>query len=300
MKSLLIIGVASTCASVYAWMSFGAALSEALAGSESALVGFRRLSWEGGEWPQQGGERSPSGQKAPDAFDFNFNTSDSDPNLDLDGLFQALGVVGAVAAWMPALITGTRITLALLPFGIAAIYLSRVTSKRQTFVGSKPSSGEFVTHYFGCFDNCNYCILGCCCFAARAGDTVHTVGVAGFWTVVLFTAGIDILMFLIGQAIPSLSPYVVFLLCRSIRGGYMATLRAKVRGAIGRDPVCNAADFFLWCLCGCCAVIQEAKEVDLATSTAVIPCCCVLESAPDNKGGTIVGMPVRTTDEDDP
>mmetsp|Transcript_28415 Transcript_28415/g.51673 ORF Transcript_28415/g.51673 Transcript_28415/m.51673 type:complete len:283 (+) Transcript_28415:79-927(+) len=175
------------------------------------------------------------------------------------------------------------------------IYYFRVAATRKLLLAKPAGVGDFVSEMWGCCNDGSYCLLGLCCLAPRAADTASTVGVEPFWRVVLVIAFCDSMVAFSGL-LPVLGNYVLgYLVFGAIRALFMASIRARVRGALGRDPNCNFCDFVLWYCCACCATIQEAKEVDAETRTKVIPCCCQLEpvdAAVNPTVMTVVGQPV--------
>mmetsp|Transcript_57552 Transcript_57552/g.106324 ORF Transcript_57552/g.106324 Transcript_57552/m.106324 type:complete len:265 (+) Transcript_57552:76-870(+) len=181
---------------------------------------------------------------------------------------------------------------------LACVYNARVTSQRQAYTAKPPGSGEFVSPMWGCCDDCNYCMQGLFCMYQRAGDSAQAVGVSRFWRVVLVLAVLDFCATLC--SIIPLGGLLGFMVFGPIRGAFMSSIRSQERGAVGHDPSCNACDFMLWWFCGCCASIQEAKEVDMETSTHVRACCCTLEAAPSSGGQTVVvvGQPVVAKEVD--
>mmetsp|Transcript_45743 Transcript_45743/g.83784 ORF Transcript_45743/g.83784 Transcript_45743/m.83784 type:complete len:277 (-) Transcript_45743:96-926(-) len=178
---------------------------------------------------------------------------------------------------------------------VACIYFGKVTSKRQAYTPAAPGSGEFLSQPWGCCDDCNYCMLGAFCIYQRAGDSAQAVGVGNFWMVVIVLMMVD--FFINCMAIIPIPFAALFgvLIFGPIRGAFMSSIRSKERGVTGHDPRCNCCDFMMWWWCGCCASIQEAKEVDMATSTLVRTCCCGLEAGPGLPvaPAVVVGQPVQ-------
>mmetsp|Transcript_32878 Transcript_32878/g.60168 ORF Transcript_32878/g.60168 Transcript_32878/m.60168 type:complete len:450 (+) Transcript_32878:91-1440(+) len=68
---------------------------------------------------------------------------------------------------------------------------------------------------------------------------------------------------------PLIIAYNVLLTC------FFIINRMKMRRAIGLNPSCMLCDCLMWWFCGCCAIIQEAREIDSETGTRVTCCCHV-------------------------
>mmetsp|Transcript_11447 Transcript_11447/g.26478 ORF Transcript_11447/g.26478 Transcript_11447/m.26478 type:complete len:309 (-) Transcript_11447:128-1054(-) len=202
--------------------------------------------------------------------------ADENPGLIL--LFRLAPLIVAVIVLIVALV-------------ISFAYNARVTSKRSSFVqrpqGTPSSTGaDFTTPPFGCCDDTDYCILGACCFSQRYADTLQAVGVMSYWPVVLALTLMDVLVV---ASYASPLPVNPILLLYWLRPIFLMMMRGKIRAAIGKNPSTDLFDVIFWCCCGCCAAVQEAREVDRETNTKVTACCCALTQL---EPSTVVGQPV--------
>mmetsp|Transcript_54474 Transcript_54474/g.100738 ORF Transcript_54474/g.100738 Transcript_54474/m.100738 type:complete len:276 (+) Transcript_54474:80-907(+) len=169
--------------------------------------------------------------------------------------------------------------MALLVFG--AIYYDKVARMRPSYersVVSATASQDFRTSPFACCDNSSYCLYGCCCFVFRVADTSAAAGIWGYWSMVF---GSIFLVALDGVAsLSGCGPMICLLYGIAMwvaRATFLTITRARIRENLNRKPNPSVSDFLLWCFCGVCAAIQEAKEVDNETSTRV-ECCFRLET----------------------
>lgn len=99
------------------------------------------------------------------------------------------------------------------------------------------------------------CLMACCCPAIRWADTMRLAGFASFFTAIFLFA------FLSSASTATAGLTGVILLC-------MATMRRQQLRAMFSIPSgsCGTylADCFLYCLCPCCAIVQEARQMEEA------------------------------------
>eukprot|EP00928_Gymnodinium_smaydae_P091173 TRINITY_DN74875_c0_g1_i1.p1 TRINITY_DN74875_c0_g1~~TRINITY_DN74875_c0_g1_i1.p1 ORF type:complete len:245 (+),score=32.49 TRINITY_DN74875_c0_g1_i1:70-804(+) len=130
-------------------------------------------------------------------------------------------------------------------------------------------AADFANGLFGCCGNTQLCLHSCFCFSCRAAHTWQVTGVVGYW------AGLFGLCFC--------SP---FMCC--ISGYFRSQLRKKLGFAPG-----GVCDFLVWIPCfGCCAVGQEALQVDASTGVQVACCCRLQQLSGQDNAVTVVGAPV--------
>jgi len=180
---------------------------------------------------------------------------------------------------------------------IAMLYKTKVTDARQPL--PQPvldefslRNGDFKYGFCSCFDDIHYCLHGCCCEVILAGDVYQAAGIKNFWFPVIVYFG----CWAVSQAIALV--YMIILaeinvsngqVYRGGNGAYyltgiifalmMANLRKSLREKLG-DPQPGkscAMDFLLYWCCGCCTVVQDARQVDGATGV-LVRCCCSLQT----------------------
>jgi len=167
----------------------------------------------------------------------------------------------------------------------AIIYFQRVTSQRDTY-GPPESSNQqqaepavhlrkhFRAPFCSCMDDMSYCLHGCFCMIPRQADSAAAAGVWEYWHLVL----VAITLHIVGPIAGLILPFGD-LLTWAAMAYIFGSLRAKLRAKVGGDPSMTLGDFCTWCCFPCCAAIQEAKEIDIATRTRVEVCCFLIKDA---------------------
>jgi len=149
------------------------------------------------------------------------------------------------------------------------------------------------------------CLHSFFCLDVRAADTWQTTGVASYWCVVLIFVLEWICSQILGSAINqemtrttqeqwnvgSLAWYMVSFFFAF----YFANLRQKYRELFGGGPGNFAKDFLMFWCCSCCAINQDALQLDGATG-AKAECCCNLIKT-QQPGGPVMGVPVMVKGE---
>ena len=97
------------------------------------------------------------------------------------------------------------------------------------------AGGQWQHGLFGCFDNLGLCIISYFVPCYQFGKNAEAMGES-------------CLLYGIGIFVPLLDIYL------------MATLRGKIRDQKGIEGSCMG-DLLTWCICGLCALVQEAQEV---------------------------------------
>jgi len=203
--------------------------------------------------------------------------------------------------------TVVTIIVSLVIWFIAAVmYKSKVVDQRDPWPSNVDPNWslkdkDFRYGPFQCCDDGQYCLHGCFCPDVRLGDTYQLTKVGTYWKFVIIwlifyslgcimssaissawaAAGLD------RQSAPSQFGYYI---ANGFFALWMATQRTKLRQALGgnadgkfmEDCVC-----YWWC--GCCLIIQEARQVDGATNSAVSCCCNLTKGLPPP---AVVGAPV--------
>lgn len=180
-------------------------------------------------------------------------------------------------------------------------YFGHVTEARR----EPPASAEEIPHemrldprdwslkppFFSCFQNADYCLMGCFCSAVRDGDTAHAAGIfPGFWPVFLVhMVLLEIIALLHTQVTTGLAAAYVWLALVALR----LYVRISLREKYGGSPRLHVMDCFAVCCCMCCTVVQEARFIDGATSVKYECPWRLL----DHKGELMVGPPVEVNEE---
>jgi Cys-rich protein (TIGR01571 family) len=119
-----------------------------------------------------------------------------------------------------------------------------------------PSSGQWTTGMFGCFEDIPICCYGMCCGYCLFGAVASHIKPGG-------CCGPCFMAFLI-DAIPAMVG------CPAMGCFYTTPFRTLFRSQFGLPVVC-CSDFFAHCCCYCCAFTQEAREISARIKQANHP-----------------------------
>jgi len=199
---------------------------------------------------------------------------------------------------------------------VAMMFKSSVTDQRNSFP-SPPSAiapqwnmsdKDFMYRWSQCCADTQYCLHGCCCFDVRMADSYATAGIIGYWSLI----GIGFLFFFIGYVMYGLVGFglrqieisdgmslgqfagIGYYLPQILFAAFMAKKRGQLREKFGGRADQCGMDFCCWWWCACCMVIQEARQIDEATSARVECCCKLLKSGPLVTAANVgmVGQPI--------
>jgi Cys-rich protein (TIGR01571 family) len=142
---------------------------------------------------------------------------------------------------------------------VAALYRKHKPESRQAEF--EPAEGGSFT--FGILECANLkqdwlhiCLLSCCCPAIRWADTISAVkvGIMPFWPALILALS----LFLLGPITAGLTTAAFSLIAIFVR----QRLRLYFEHEPNK-PTTLVLDCFAWCCCfQCCALIQEAREVE--------------------------------------
>jgi len=190
-----------------------------------------------------------------------------------------------------------------LTFIFAAVYHHGIVSHRPQWQSCDAERGfeteDFRTAPLGCLENMDYCLYGYFCRICRYADTVSSVGLYGYWPFVIGFVIQDCIFNIVFAAL-SLStgvgglynPSTYFVLAYTIAlDAFFIANRKKLRQIIGLSPTCMRCDCRMWVYFSCCAVIQEAREIDEATGTRAA-CCFKLIALDSASTMPLVGAAV--------
>jgi len=136
--------------------------------------------------------------------------------------------------------------------------------------GFNQSSG-FTYGLFGCFSDFKTCSLGFCCPILRWADTMdkahyskdQNAGHMTYWPGVLIMAVLMALEMYVGGA--ALFPFASFIFGLAMLS-IQVIQRQRLRRSYNMDNKGSihsfVEDFFIWACCPCCAVVQEARQVE--------------------------------------
>lgn len=124
--------------------------------------------------------------------------------------------------------------------------------------GESPDLQDWSSHWYDCFSNMEFCLMGCCCPCIRWAETISLVkNMLPFWTAFL----IFFLLMLVSE-IPSIGIFgqiAMVVVLVSYRQQLRESLNFREQGGNTMFTDC-----LLYCFCMPCTVIQEAKHVELA------------------------------------
>jgi len=177
-----------------------------------------------------------------------------------------------------------------------------VTDKRAAFVVPVPTDWSlaqgkpFRHETFSCCNDMQYFLMGCCCPQTRAADTFATVGVPSFWglvgvlVVLVFLQGVA--QFALQEVLPGAAQLVATYLIQGLAALMLAGKRKDFRAKLGGEPSLFM-DFVCYWWCGCCTIIQDARQLDGAQNVTVACCCNLINlGGPAGQVGQVVGAPV--------
>jgi len=200
-------------------------------------------------------------------------------------------------------------------FIFASMYKPKVTDMRPAFPNPVPpelnlAGGIWKFTTFQCFEDCQYCLHGCCIPGISAGDRWQTTGVNTYWTVVIcfiaadttanITAGVlSGLKVMLDIGILPLEHCAHFIIY-AVFAGWCTTQRQALRVKLGGQPGDALNDFICYWCCACCTLVQEARQVDLIQGVRVQCCCQMINTQgwgmpggmPGQPGAMQVGQPV--------
>lgn len=184
-------------------------------------------------------------------------------------------------------------------FIAAVAYKGGVVAKRSPFSPAGGGGVDFTPGLFGCCEDCQQCMHGCCCADVRIADTYATTGIMGYWFVVIAILIYYCLCEALGTGLQYLATSnginnanlnnVAFYILGPLAGAFMATKRGELRGKLGAGQPSFVMDCLLWWWCACCVTIQEARQLDQYTGETA-RCCCTLVKF--GGGATAAGGPV--------
>jgi len=103
------------------------------------------------------------------------------------------------------------------------------------------------------------CCISCCCPVIRFADTVSMSNILGFWATIFLIAGF-IVIAEISMGIGSLAVLAFFVYCRQTHRHLFSMTGNAAPGTV-RSCV---EDCFTMAFCSCCAIIQEARQMEEA------------------------------------
>lgn len=148
----------------------------------------------------------------------------------------------------------------LIPFLIAALIYDKFRYQKNLF-SQKPlqSSGGLSPHFsyslFTCHQDWKICLLACCCFPLRWADTMEKAPrgrLLRYWVAVL----IIILLNALSPLLAGVTTIIALVVCTVMR----QKLREQLWISFGGVSILEDCCVYLWC--SCCAVVQEARQVE--------------------------------------
>lgn len=122
---------------------------------------------------------------------------------------------------------------------------------------AKLAEDRFQFGLLSCFDDKKTCFLVLCCSPIRWADTVRMMGFMSFPSALCLFLGLTVL-----DALTSSAGLVLLVVCTY----YRQKIREKFGLPVGTcSSITQDCCTFLWC--SCCAVVQEARQVEEAYQT---------------------------------
>lgn len=115
-------------------------------------------------------------------------------------------------------------------------------------------NGDFKHGLCSCFETPGLAFFSCCCGGIRWADTMRMAGMLAF------VYGIGIFLFL--ESTSGVLGGLTWLLVAVLGTMYRQKLRTAFNMQSGSDVMLY--DCLKWCCCGCCAIVQEARQMEEA------------------------------------
>mmetsp|Transcript_23815 Transcript_23815/g.67444 ORF Transcript_23815/g.67444 Transcript_23815/m.67444 type:complete len:302 (-) Transcript_23815:112-1017(-) len=141
---------------------------------------------------------------------------------------------------------------------VAQYYLDSWKVKPAPSEGSavEEAMSTFKYGVFECFGEPKICCWVLCCPAIRWADNISTMGVLrSFWLAFVMYLGVTLIF---NESVD----LCAWLLVALIGAGFRQELRLKFKMPTGK--MIFFQDLFLYCCCTCCAITQEARQVEEA------------------------------------
>jgi len=141
---------------------------------------------------------------------------------------------------------------------VAKYYLDTCKIKPAPSEGSavEEAMSTFKYGVFECFGQPKICCWVFCCPAIRWADNISTMGVLrSFWLAFVMYLGVTLIF---NESVD----LCAWLLVAVIGAGFRQELRLKFKMPTG--TLIFFQDMFLYCCCTCCAITQEARQVEEA------------------------------------
>lgn len=145
----------------------------------------------------------------------------------------------------------------IIPFLIAAIVYNMYRHKMDFRQDAAPMSNGFSYSLLGCHQDVKISLLAWCCAPIRWADTMDKASVPPvmkYW-VAVFTF---IILLALNPLLAGTTSILLLFLCTYGR----QRLRQELLDQKGMRPVTILEDCCTYMWCGCCAVVQEAREVE--------------------------------------
>lgn len=131
--------------------------------------------------------------------------------------------------------------------------------KEEELKASPDAFEDWRFSLFGCLEDVNTCVCGCCCPAILWSETISRVpGLLTFWVAFVAFVGLQfgtqIVIYLVGGTSGFFGLLFLVLLVY-----YRQQMRRKFK--MENTPVKVVLDVATYCCCSCCAIIQEARHV---------------------------------------
>lgn len=151
----------------------------------------------------------------------------------------------------------------------ACMYKTKVVDTIPIVAPKSSANASFKAGLFQCFGNCHLCMHSFCCGACRLGHSMQVAGVCEYWPAVMLW---------------------YLLPCCNVCCGVYHRIRLRQKLGLAPDICC---DILSYLFCACCAIGQDAIEVDVE-SGAEVSCCCTVnvqaKLAPPVAAGPVVIM----------
>jgi len=117
------------------------------------------------------------------------------------------------------------------------------------------STGKWRYGMFDCMHDSHICLISCCCPCIRWSDTMRMAGLMAFWTAIFVMGFLGAASSLTGGLA------LLVMLCLAT---YRRQQVRKLFGMNSGDATSYCEDCCLYIFCSCCAIAQEARQLEEA------------------------------------
>lgn len=137
---------------------------------------------------------------------------------------------------------------------------SPFAAKGDPTMSGSTSTREWRFSLFGCLEEPTLFAFSCCCFAARWADTIRLAGFLTFAVAYACLVAPTVILNIVGLIVPQAAQLSSTLVIAMFV--YYRQLMRRMFGLPSGDCGTIAEDCLVYTCCSCCAVVQEARQME--------------------------------------